>query len=211
MKIMLVDDHPVVRQGIRLMLAAETDFEVCAEATNAASAIDIVRNSAIELELMILDLNLPDQNGFVVLQEATRLRPDMLVLIMSIQPEEHMAVRALKLGASGYLSKEAAPEELIKAIATLRRGKKYISPALAEWLALDVSGHREGLPHERLSEREYQVFCLLATGRSISEIADSLTRSPTTISTYRSRILRKMGIGTNAGLTQYAIQHALIS
>lgn len=211
MKIMLVDDHPVVRQGIRLMLAAEPDLDVCAEATNAASAICILRDEAISLELMILDLNLPDQNGFVVLQEAARHRPEMMVLIMSIQPEEHMAVRALKLGASGYLSKEAAPEELIKAIATLRRGRKYISPALAEWLALDVSGHREGLPHERLSEREFQVFCLLSAGRSITEIAESLSRSPTTISTYRSRILRKMGIGTNAGLTQYAIQHALIS
>lgn len=210
MKILLVDDHPVVRQGIRLMLAADAELEVSAEAVNAESAIEILRRTEVELDLMILDLNLPDQNGFVVLQEATRHRPDLLVLIMSIQPEEHMAVRALKLGASGYLSKEAAPDELIKAIATLRRGKKYISPALAEWLALDVSGHREGLPHERLSEREYQVFCLLAAGQSISEIAVTLSRSPTTISTYRSRILRKMGIGTNAGLTQYALQHALI-
>lgn len=210
MKILLVDDHPVVRQGIRLMLAADTELDVCAEAINAASAIDILRRTEMPLDLMILDLNLPDQNGFVVLQESMRHRPEMSVLIMSIQPEEHMAVRALKLGASGYLSKEAAPEELIKAITTLRRGKKYISPALAEWLALDVSGHREGLPHERLSEREYQVFCLLSAGKSVSDIAQALSRSPTTVSTYRSRILRKMGIGTNAGLTQYALQHALI-
>lgn len=211
MKILLVDDHPVVRQGIRLMLAADPDIEVCAEAVNAAAAIDILRKNVVMIDLMILDLNLPDQNGFVVLHESIRLRPGMAVLIMSIQPEEHMAVRALKLGASGYLSKEAAPEELLKAIDTLRRGKKYISPSLAEWLAMDVSGHREGLPHERLSEREYQVLCLLSAGKSISEIAESLARSPNTISTYRARILRKMGIGTNAGLTQYAIQHALIS
>jgi len=209
MKILLVDDHPVVRQGIRLMLAADPDLEVCAEAVNAAAAIDILsRNETIDL--MILDLNLPDQNGFVVLQESIRQRPGMAVLIMSIQPEEHMAVRALKLGASGYLSKEAAPEELLKAISTLRRGRKYISPALAEWLANDVSGHREGLPHERLSDREYQVLCLLSSGKSISEIAEALSRSPNTISTYRARILRKMGVGTNAGLTQYAIQHGLI-
>ncbi len=210
MKILLVDDHPVVRQGIRLMLAADTELDVCAEAINATSAIDILRRTEVPLDLMILDLNLPDQNGFVVLQESKRHRPEMQVLIMSIQPQEHMAVRALKLGASGYLSKEAAPEELIKAIATLRRGKKYISPALAEWLALDVSGHREGLPHERLSEREYQVFCLLSAGKSISDIAEGLSRSPTTISTYRSRILKKMGITTNAGLTQYALENALI-
>jgi two-component system invasion response regulator UvrY len=210
MKILLVDDHPVVRQGIRLMLAADAELDVCAEAINAASAIEILRRTEMPLDLMILDLNLPDQNGFVVLQESMRHRPEMQVLIMSIQPEEYMAVRALKLGASGYLSKEAAPEELIRAISTLRRGKKYISPALAEWLALDVSGHREGLPHERLSEREYQVFCLLSAGESISDIAQALSRSPNTISTYRSRILRKMGIDTNAGLTQYALQHTLI-
>ena len=211
MKILLVDDHPVVRQGIRLMLTADPDLDVCAEAVNATAAIDILRKNEVALDLMILDLNLPDQNGFVVLQESIRHRPGMAVLIMSIQPEEHMAVRALKLGASGYLSKEAAPEELLKAIDTMRRGKKYISPSLAEWLAMDVSGQREGLPHERLSEREYQVLCLLSAGKSISEIAESLARSPNTISTYRARILRKMGIGTNAGLTQYAIQHALIS
>lgn len=210
MKIMLVDDHPVVRQGIRLMLAADPSLDVCFEATNAASAIEILARADVDVDLMILDLNLPDQNGFVVLQESVRHRPALMVLIMSIQPEEHTAVRALKLGASGYLSKEAAPDELLKAIATLQRGRKYISPALAEWLALDVSGHREGLPHERLSEREYQVFCLLSTGKAISEIAESMSRSPTTISTYRSRILRKMGIATNAGLTQYALQHALI-
>lgn len=211
MKIMLVDDHPVVRQGIRLMLAADPELEVTAEAVDAGSAIEMLRRRDLPLDLLILDLNLPDQNGFVVLQEAVHSRKSMPVLIMSIQPEEHMAVRALKMGASGYLSKEAAPDELLKAVGTLRRGKKYISPVLAEWLALDVSGHREGLPHERLSEREYQVFCLLAAGKSITEIAESLSRSPTTISTYRSRILRKMGIGTNAGMTQYALQHALIS
>ena len=211
MKILLVDDHPVVRQGIRLMLAVDPELEVVAEAVDAASAIAILRKREQVLDLMILDLNLPDQNGFAVLQESERHRPELSVLIMSIQPEEHMAVRALKLGASGYLSKEAAPEELLKAITTLRRGKKYISPALAEWLELDVSGHREGLPHERLSEREYQVFCMLSSGKTISEIAESLSRSPTTISTYRSRILRKMGIATNAGLTQYALQHALVS
>jgi DNA-binding NarL/FixJ family response regulator len=210
MKILLVDDHPVVRQGIRLMLMTDPDLEICAEAVNAAAAIDLLRKSELAIDLVILDLNLPDQNGLVVLQESVRRRPEVPVLIMSIQPEEHMAVRALKLGASGYLSKEAAPEELLKAVATLRRGKKYISASLAEWLALDVSGRREVLPHERLSDREYQVLCLLAAGKSVTEIAEGLSRSPNTISTYRTRILHKMGIDTNAGLTQYAIQHQII-
>ncbi len=210
MNIMLVDDHPVVRQGLRLMLAAEPGIDICAEAGTAAAAIDLLRQDTPVVDLLILDLNLPDQNGFAVLQEARRHRPGVTVLIMSIQPEEHMAVRALKLGANGYLNKEAAPEELVKAVTTLGRGKKYISPALAEWLALDVSGHRESLPHERLSEREYQVLCLMAEGKSVSAIAEALSRSPNTISTYRGRILQKMGIANNAGLTQYAIRHQLI-
>jgi DNA-binding NarL/FixJ family response regulator len=210
MKIILVDDHPVVRQGIRLMLAADPELEVTAEAATAEAAIELLRKPELLVDLLILDLNLPDQNGMVVLQESKRQRPALAVLIMSIQPEEHMAVRALKLGASGYLNKEAAPEELLRAVRTIGRGKRYISPTLAEWLALDVSGHRESLPHERLSDREYQVFCLMAGGKSISEIAELLSRSPNTISTYRARILRKMGIETNSGLTQYAIQHQLI-
>lgn len=208
MKIMLVDDHPVVRQGIRLILGAEAGIEVCAEAATAAAALDHVRK--LDLDLVVLDINLPDQNGFVVLQEIRRHRPDLPVLILSIQPEEHMAARALKAGASGFLNKESAPEELITAVRTLARGRKYISPRLAEWLALDLSGQRDSLPHERLSDREYQVFCLLAAGKSVSEIADALNRSANTISTYRARILGKMGIDHNAGLTQYALLHHII-
>lgn len=205
---MLVDDHPVVRQGIRLILASNADIEVVAEAATAAAAIEQVRT--IELNLVVLDLNLPDQNGFWVLGEMQRLRPGLPVLVLSIQPEEHMAVRALKAGARGFLNKESAPEELAKAVRLVASGKRYISARLAEWLAVGVSGHHETLPHERLSDREYQVMCLLAAGRSISEIAVQLHRSANTISTYRSRILQKMSIDTNAGLTQYAGIHQLI-
>ena len=122
-----------------------------------------------------------------------------------------MAVRALKAGARGFLNKESAPEELAKAVRTVADGKRYISPRLAEWLAVDVSGHRESLPHERLSDREYQVMCLLASGRSISEIAAQLNRSANTISTYRTRIMQKMAIENNAGLTEYALNHQLIN
>lgn len=207
-KALLVDDHPVVRQGIRLILAANADIEVVAEAATAAAAVDHVRSA--DLNLVVLDLNLPDQNGFWVLGEIQRLRPELPVLILSIQPEEHMAVRALKAGARGFLNKESAPEELVKAARAVVEGKRYISPRLAEWLAVDVSGHRESLPHERLSDREYQVMCLLAAGRSISEISTLLHRSANTISTYRSRILQKMGLETNAALTQYASNHLLI-
>lgn len=210
MKILLVDDHPVVRQGIRLMLGTDAEMEVVAEVASAAAALEIVRDPKQLLDLAILDLNLPDQNGFSVLEGIRQHRPALPVLILTIQPAEHMAVRALKAGASGFLNKEAAPEELLKAVHTLARGARYIGQSLAEWLALDASGHRESLPHERLSDREYQVLCLLAAGKSVSEIAEALSRSPTTISTYRARILQKMGIDTNAGLTQYAAVHQLI-
>lgn len=210
-RVMLVDDHPVVRQGLRLVLSANGEVDVVAEAASAAAAIDQVRHATLELDLMVLDLNLPDQNGFWVLSEVQRIRPELPVLILSIQPEEHMAVRALKAGARGFLNKESAPEELAKAVRTVASGKRYISPRLAEWLAVDVSGHRESLPHERLSDREYQVMCLLASGRSISEIAAQLNRSANTISTYRARIMQKMAIEHNAGLTEYALNHQLIN
>jgi two-component system, NarL family, invasion response regulator UvrY len=208
-RVMLVDDHPVVRQGLRLVLSANGEVDVVAEAASAAAAIEQVRQQT--LDLMVLDLNLPDQNGFWVLSEVQRIRPELPVLILSIQPEEHMAVRALKAGARGFLNKESAPEELAKAVRTVASGKRYISPRLAEWLAVDVSGHRESLPHERLSDREYQVMCLLASGRSISEIAAQLNRSANTISTYRARIMQKMAIEHNAGLTEYALNHQLIN
>ncbi len=207
-KAMLVDDHPVVRQGIRMILAANPDIEVVAEAATAAAAIEHIKQT--EINLIVLDLNLPDQNGFWVLSELQRLRPDLPVLVLSIQPEEHMAVRALKAGARGFLNKEGAPEELANAVRLIAAGKRYISPRLAEWLAVDVSGHRESMPHERLSDREYQVMCLLAAGRPVSEIAAQLHRSANTISTYRSRIMQKMAIETNAGLTEYALTHQLI-
>ena len=208
-KVMLVDDHPVVRQGIRLILSANGEIDVVAEAANAAEAVQKVRNQVVDL--VVLDLNLPDQNGFWVLAELQRSHPTLPVLVLSIQPEEHMAVRALKAGARGFLNKESAPEELAKAVRTVADGKRYISPRLAEWLAVDVSGHRESLPHERLSDREYQVMCLLASGRSISEIAAQLNRSANTISTYRTRIMQKMAIENNAGLTEYALNHQLIN
>lgn len=208
MKLMIVDDHPVVRQGIRLILGADPAIEVTAEAATAGEALRHLHQGA--LDLIVLDLNLPDHNGFWLLQEIRRFSPMLPVLILSIQPEEHMAARALKAGANGFLNKESAPEELITAVHAIAQGKRYISTRLAEWLANNLSGQRNTLSHEALSDREYQVFCLLASGKSISEIAATLHRSPNTISTYRSRIMEKMGIETNAGLTQYALTHQLI-
>ena len=206
-RVMVIDDHPIVRQGLRLIIAAEADFVLIGEAANAAEAITVAKT--LLPDIVILDLNLPDQNGFVVLQHLQRAHPGLPVLILSVQPEEHMAVRALKAGASGFLNKESAPEDLIKALKTIAGGRRYISQEFAEWLALDASGHRESLPHERLSERELQVMQMLAQGESITQIAAGLHRSPNTISTYRTRILSKMGLETNAALTEYAIAHQL--
>lgn len=208
MKVLIVDDHPVVRQGVKLILAAEPDIEVTGEAANAGDAIRRLGEGAPDL--VVLDLNLPDQSGFVVLEHIQRERPELPVLVLSIQPEEHMAVRALKAGAAGFLNKESAPEDLVSALRAIAGGRRYISPRFAEWLALEASGRRESVPHERLSEREFQVMCMLAAGKSISDIAATLSRSANTISTYRTRILAKMNLPGNAGLTEYAIAHRLI-
>lgn len=208
MNVMIVDDHPVVRQGVKLILTQESDIKVVAEAATARDAIQTLR--AIEVDFLVLDLNLPDDNGFVVLEFLQRELPSLPVLVLSVQPEEHMAVRALKMGAAGYLNKESAPEDLVKALRTITVGRRYISPRLAEWLAIEASGHRESLPHERLSERELQVMLKLAAGKGISEIAAELNRSANTVSTYRTRILAKMGFAGNASLTEYAITHQLI-
>jgi DNA-binding NarL/FixJ family response regulator len=208
MKVMIVDDHPVVRQGVKLILTQEPDIKVVAEAATARDAIAVLRS--VEIDFLVLDLNLPDDNGFVVLEFIQRELPALPVLVLSVQPEEHMAVRALKMGAVGYLNKESAPEDLVKALRTITVGRRYISPRLAEWLAVEASGHRESLPHERLSERELQVMLKLAAGKGISEIAAELNRSANTVSTYRTRILAKMGFSGNASLTEYAISHQLI-
>ena len=207
MRALIVDDHPVVRQGVKLILL-EAKIEVVGEAANARDAIRLSKELAPDV--VVLDLNLPDQSGFVVLEHLQRDQPELPVLVLSIQPEEHMAVRALQAGASGFLNKESAPEDLVKALRTIVAGRRYISTGFAEWLALEVSGRREYLLHERLSEREFQVMCLLAAGKSVSEIAAQLSRSANTISTYRTRILTKMNITSNAGLTEYAIAHQLI-
>jgi DNA-binding NarL/FixJ family response regulator len=209
MKILIVDDHPVVRQGIHQILAKNPEMNAVMEAASATAAMETLKSTPVDV--VLLDLNLPDQNGFWVLKEIRRHYPALPVLVLTIQPEEHMAVRVLKAGANGFLNKESAPEDLLKAVQTVYSGRRYISARLAEWLAFDVSGHRESVPHERLSDREFQVLCLLASGKSISEIAALLSRSANTISTYRSRILVKMDIETNAGLTQYCLAHQLIN
>ena len=208
MRILIADDHPVVRQGVRLILENEPGLLVAGEARNGQEAIKLVREYT--WAVVILDINLPDQNGLDVLQEIKRLHPELPVLMMSILPESSVAVRALKAGADGYLNKDSVPEELVRAVRKVAAGGKYISPALGERLAMDVGGHGNEEPHERLSKREYQVMCQLAAGKTVTQVAESLNRSVNTISTYRTRILTKMGMSSNADLTHYAIHNHLI-
>lgn len=181
---------------------------VAGEAKTGEETIKLVREYT--WAVVILDVNLPDQNGLDVLHEIKRLHPELPVLMMSILPESSVAWRALKAGADGYLNKDSAPEEMIRAVRKVATGGKYVSPALAERLATNIGSRGGEPPHERLSAREYQVMCLLAAGKTVSQIGEALNRSVNTISTYRSRILTKMGLSSNADLTHYAIHNHLI-
>jgi two-component system invasion response regulator UvrY len=209
LRILIADDHPVVRQGLRQILQAEAGLvATVGEAQDGRRTLDAV--AAEDWDLLILDVNMPDRSGFTLLPEIRRLRPLLPVLVLSMLPEEEAAIRALKGGADGFLNKETVPDELIKAVRKVACHGKYVSPSLAERLAGEIGGKVASLPHEHLSDREYQVMCMLAVGKGVSDIAEILHRSRNTISTYRSRILAKLGLGNNAELTQYAIRNHLI-
>ncbi len=208
LKLVIVDDHGIVRQGIRLIIESEADMEVVGEADCAKDGLAII--TAKKPDIAILDVNLPDQNGFDLLRDIKLSHPDLPVLFLTIHPEEILAVRALQAGAKGYLCKDSSSDELVKALRKLAGGGVYVSNSLSEILARDVSGQREKLPHERLSDREYQVLCLFASGKSVGQIAKALDRSPNTISTLRKRILDKMDMKNNSELAHYAINNQLI-
>ncbi len=208
LKLVIVDDHGIVRQGIRLIIESEADMEVVGEADCAKDGLAII--TAKKPDIAILDVNLPDQNGFDLLRDIKLTHPDLPVLFLTIHPEEILAVRALQAGAKGYLCKDSSSDELVKALRKLAGGGVYVSNSLSEILARDVSGQREKLPHERLSDREYQVLCLFASGKSVGQIAKALDRSPNTISTLRKRILDKMDMKNNSELAHYAINNQLI-
>jgi DNA-binding NarL/FixJ family response regulator len=159
---------------------------------------------------VLLDISMPDMNGIDTLKQIKRSKPDLPVLILTMHPEDHYAINLLRAGANGYVCKECAPEQLVGAIRTVASGRRYVSPALGDQLAGDLSGDGQNALHTELSEREFQVFCKLAAGQAVSEIADELFLSVKTVSTYRSRILEKMGMKTNANITYYAIKHGLI-
>ena len=209
MKVLVADDHAVVREGLKRILTQDQGIQVVAEAEDGAAAL--ARAREMDLDVVVLDMSMPGRGGLETLQELKRLWPDLGVLVLSMHPEDQYAVRVLREGADGYLSKESAAEELINALRKIHGGGKYVSPTLAERLALTVERGFEGPPHERLSTREFQVMVQLAEGKTVTQIAEELHLSVKTISTYRARILEKMGMKNNAELMHYAIEENIVT
>jgi len=206
-KVIIVDDHPVIRRGLKQIIGDEPDMEVVGEAENAGECFSLVRKT--DCSLIVLDINLPDRSGFDVLIQLKSEKPDLPILILSVHPEDKFASRLVKAGASGYLMKESAPAELVKAIRKVNSGGKYVSASLAEKLiSQDVASEKPS--HESLSNREFQILCMIAQGKSLKSIADELCVSEKTISSYRSRIMEKMKMSTNSDLTLYASEHHLV-
>jgi len=205
--IIIVDDHPVVRRGIRQIINEEPDMRVTAEAENAQEAINLIRRT--ECDVVVLDISLPGMSGVDLMKQLKQEYKKLPVLILSVYPEEQYAVRTMKAGASGYLTKESAPGELVKAIRKVVSGGKYVSSSLAERLVEDL-GASDKPCHERLSDREFEIMLLIASGKTTGDIAGKLCISDKTVSTYRARILEKMKMSTNADLTRYAIDHHLV-
>lgn len=207
-QIIIVDDHPVVRKGIVQIVKEGLNFPVIDEVSDAESFYQSVMKK--NYDLAILDISLPGRSGLDVLADIKKLKPELPVLVLSINDAEQYGVRALKVGASGYLVKDAAPNELVRAIEQILLGKKYISSTVAEKLIDHLSNSEEPEPHRLLSERELEVFLGIAQGQSLKDIAEKLSVSTTTVSTYRTRILEKMNLQNNAGIIQYAMKKGLV-
>ncbi|AKR43229.1 MULTISPECIES: response regulator transcription factor [Methylophilus] len=207
-RVIIVDDHAILRSGIKQILIASGDIEVVGEAENVAQAIRCVRE--LSADVMLLDISLPDKTGIEALKLIKRENAALNILMLSMYMEEQYAVRSIRSGASGYLCKHTASEELLTAIHTLAKGKKYITPNVAEILAEQVGTDHNIAPHEILSDREFQVMRLIASGLSVSEIADKLALSVKTVSMYRTRLLEKMHLKHNADITHYAIKNQLV-
>ena len=207
-KILIADDHPVVRKGLKEIIEEIPDMAVHGEASNGQETLEKVGKS--DFDIVVLDISMPGISGLDILKQLKSEKPELSILVLSMYPEEQYAVRVLRAGASGYLTKESAPEELIAAIRKASKGGKYISSSLAEKLAFDLETDAERPLHETLSDREYQVMRMIASGKTGKEIAEELFLSVKTISTYRARILEKMEMKSNAELIHYALKHGLV-
>jgi two-component system, NarL family, invasion response regulator UvrY len=207
-KILIADDHAIVRQGLRQIIADTIDMTVTGEATNGQDVLDMIERQPFDI--IVLDLSMPGRGGLETLKMIHSLYPNLPVLILSMHPEEQYAVRVLKDGASGYLTKDSAPEELVNAIRRIASGRKYITETLAERLAEDLEHPADEQIHSTLSDREFQVMQMLASGLSVSDIAERLSLSVKTVSTFRKRVLIKMQLKNNAELIHYVVTNHLI-
>jgi two-component system invasion response regulator UvrY len=208
MRILIIDDHAVVREGVKRILDDTEDAILVGEASNGQELL--VKATPKAWDVVLLDISMPGRNGLDVLRQLKNLQPTLPVLVFSVHPERQYAVRAFKAGAAGYLTKDSIPEELVAAVRKVVAGRRYVSAALAEYLALEVARDPETPPHTRLSDRELQVLCMLGSGKTVTSIAAELSLSVKTISTYRRRILEKMHLRTNAELIRYAVHHELM-
>ncbi|MCP4726610.1 MAG: response regulator transcription factor [bacterium] len=207
--VLLADDHKIVRKGLKAIIEKHSDFIVAGEASNGQEALNMCFET--EYDIIVLDISMPGRDGLDILAELRKTFKNIRVLMLSMYPEEQFAVRAFKAGASGYLNKDSAPDELIDALIKISQGGKYISLAIAEKLAFDMDRFSDKAPHESLSDREFQVLCLIAQGMTVTDIGGKLSLSVKTISTYRANILEKMRMKTNAELTLYAVKSNLVT
>lgn len=208
-RILLADDHAMFREGLKQVLSRTTDLVVVDEAGNAQQILDKIQKT--EFDVVILDISMPGRDGIDVLKQLKQMKPNLHFLVLSMYPEDQYAFRAIKAGASGYLTKNKASQELIEAIRRIASGRRYISMDVAEQLAIDIEKGSERPLHQKLSDREYQVMCMIASGKAVKEIADELSLSVSSISTMRTRILKKFKMKTNAEITHYAIKHDLVN
>jgi two-component system invasion response regulator UvrY len=207
-RVLIADDHTIVRHGLKQIVEAEPDMTTVGEAKNGIEVLSIARQTP--LDVVVLDISMPGRNGLETLKELKREHPSIAVIVLSMHPKDQYAVRVIKAGASGYLTKEDAPEELVNAIKKAFRGEKYLSPEVATLLADYIEKGSSDLPHKMLSDREYEVFCEIGKGKSLTNISEELFLSVKTISTYRTRIMEKTGMSTNAEITRYCIEQALV-
>jgi DNA-binding NarL/FixJ family response regulator len=208
MRVLICDDHPIVRKGLSEILQQEGPAVTVGEARSAEEALDLARKQS--WDAAVLDITMPGRSGLELLKQLREERPNFPVLVLSVHPAEQYALRVLRAGAAGYLTKESAPEELVTALRRIVRGGRYISPSVGETLAADLGRPADELPHQTLSDREFEILRLVASGKRPSEIAEELHLSVKTVSTYRARVLQKLKLRTTAQLMRYAIKHGLV-